>query len=169
MTRPLFASLSIVLSLNLLAGPIPPPEPPAITRPTPTLVTMADEPEAELEVALADAPLAELELAPEMVLRGDDPSPTATPPARSVGVFTITAFCLRGQMRNGEYVHHGAVATDRRVLPEGTRMTIDGLPGLYVSKDTGSGVIGAHVDVWMESCQDAIRWGRQYRTVEVIS
>jgi 3D (Asp-Asp-Asp) domain-containing protein len=80
----------------------------------------------------------------------------------------ITAYCLRGVMRNGEYVHAGAVATDRRVLPEGTRLTIDGLPGIYVSKDTGSGVLGAHVDVWMASCADAVRWGSQTRSVAVL-
>lgn len=72
-------------------------------------------------------------------------------------------------MRSGRWVYAGAVATDPRVIPLGTRLTIDGLPGTYVAEDTGGGVHGHHVDVWMSSCSAAIQWGRQTREVRVLS
>jgi 3D (Asp-Asp-Asp) domain-containing protein len=178
------------LAALLIAGlphPTPEPHPTASSAlegttltsepiPTTTLVTFADEPEVAMVGDLAESE-AWPEVAVGVVLRGDDREPvteavaepaTPSPRARSAGAFTITAYCLTGRMRNGEYVHAGAVATDRRVLPEGTRMTIDGLPGQYTSKDTGSGVIGRHVDVWFPSCQQAINWGRQTREVSLI-
>lgn len=80
---------------------------------------------------------------------------------------TVTGYCLQGVMRSGRYVYPGAVAVDPNVIPLGSRLRIDGLWREYVAEDTGGGVLGAHVDVWMASCDDAIEWGRQTREVEV--
>jgi len=174
MTRPIYASALIVLGLNLFAGDGHPAEP-SVTLPTPTpqLVTLDDEPEAAM---VGDDAPSETEPAPEGVMvasvQGDRIDPT--PPSRSVGVariFTgeISAYCISGLTRSGTQTRPGVVATDRAVIPQWTRMRIDGLPGEYVSEDTVSAVIGQRIDVYMPSCAAAIQFGRQYRTVEVLS
>lgn len=78
--------------------------------------------------------------------------------------YTITAYCLTGRMANGSFVHHGAIAVDPSVIPLGTTVYIEDL-GYYVAEDTGGGVIGNHIDVYMASCDDAIEWGRRTRLV----
>ena len=66
-------------------------------------------------------------------------------------------------MANGEQVHVGAVANN--LLPFGTRVRIDGQ--VYTVKDrTG---MGQYVfDIYTDSYDRAIQYGRQYRTVEVL-
>lgn len=81
--------------------------------------------------------------------------------------YTVTAYCLQGTMRSGAQVYNGAVAVDPRVIPLGSLVTIEGLNGVFTAEDTGGGVLGNHVDVWMASCNDAINFGRQQLTVEV--
>lgn len=80
-------------------------------------------------------------------------------------VARVTAYCLQGRSRSGEWVRSGMVATDPSVIPMYAHLTIDGLPGEYQALDTGGGVRGSHVDVWMSSCADALNWGVQYRAV----
>jgi 3D (Asp-Asp-Asp) domain-containing protein len=38
---------------------------------------------------------------------------------------------------------------------------IAGLPGVYRAEDTGGGIHGAHIDVFMESRAEALHFGRQ--------
>lgn len=70
---------------------------------------------------------------------------------------------------SGEPVRPGVVAVDPAVIPLGSRLRIDGLPGVYYAADTGSGIWGAHVDVFMASRADALQFGRRGGvTVEVL-
>lgn len=78
----------------------------------------------------------------------------------------VTAYCLQGTMRNGQYVHQGAAATDRSVIPEGSLIEIESL-GTYISKDTGGAVNGWHIDVWEPSCTVARQIGNSYRMVRI--
>ena len=66
-------------------------------------------------------------------------------------------------MANGEQVHVGAVANN--LLSFGTRVRIDGQ--VYTVKDrTG---LGQYVfDIYTDSYDHAIQYGRQYKTVEVL-
>ena len=66
-----------------------------------------------------------------------------------------------GITRSGTRARPGVVAVDPRVIPLGSRVRIAGLPGVYRAEDTGGGIIGAHVDVFMESRDEALRFGRQ--------
>jgi N-acetylmuramoyl-L-alanine amidase len=95
--------------------------------------------------------------------------PVPTPAVVRSFLASVSAYCITGVTRSGTYTRPGVVATDRSVIPQWTRMRIDGLPGEYVSEDTGSAVIGAKVDVYMPSCQAAIQWGRQHRTIHLLS
>lgn len=77
-----------------------------------------------------------------------------------------TAYCLRGTMANGRYTHHGAAATDPSVLPTGTRFVYRGR--VYTAEDTGGDVQGNRVDIWMESCRDAINYGNHIIHVRIL-
>lgn len=64
----------------------------------------------------------------------------------------------------GSFVHPGTIAVDPNVIPLGSSVYIEDL-GYFTAEDTGSGVIGNHVDVWFNDCQAALDWGRQIRNV----
>jgi 3D (Asp-Asp-Asp) domain-containing protein/peptidoglycan hydrolase CwlO-like protein len=86
---------------------------------------------------------------------------TQAPGPRPGGSMTVTAtgYCLKGSTATGLPVGPGIVAVDPSVIPLGTRMTIPGY-GEGVAADTGGGVSGARIDVWMASCQDAALFSR---------
>lgn len=98
-----------------------------------------------------------------------DPIPETEPPIEEeytrVGTFDITAYTWTGNpMANGEYPYEGCVASWD--FPIGTVLYIDGL-GTYVVKDRcpTSGV----VDIYMNSYDACIQFGRQYRMVYVVN
>jgi 3D (Asp-Asp-Asp) domain-containing protein len=61
------------------------------------------------------------------------------------------------------------IAADWRILPPGTELTINGVPG-YIVEDTGGAIKGNRLDIYMGSGQAAyeraIEFGR--RQVEVV-
>ena len=83
-------------------------------------------------------------------------------------VMTATAYCLRGVTASGTPVRAGTVAADTRILPMGSRVRIRGrdVRGDYVVEDEGPAVKGHRIDIYMPSCEDARRFGRQRVTVE---
>ena len=60
------------------------------------------------------------------------------------------------------------VAADPRVLPIGSIVAIEGLPGQRQVHDVGGAVRGRHVDLFLASCAEARAWGRQRRRVLVL-
>lgn len=78
----------------------------------------------------------------------------------------VTAYCLRGNMADGHRVHQGAVAVSSSQYSLGTRFYIPGY-GKAVAEDTGAAVGWNHLDVWMDSCQDAQNWGARYLPVTI--
>ena len=102
------------------------------------------------------------------------PIPTATPeppaPALTVqgGTYSVTFYCLRGTMANGDEVHHGAAAADASVHALGTRLWIEGWGSVTV-KDRFAWDGGAkRLDVWWPNCQEAIQFGHKYFNVTVL-
>lgn len=87
-----------------------------------------------------------------------------------LGAFKATAYCLRGRTASGSNVRRGIVAADPRVLPLGTRIQVNagGYSGTYVVADTGGGVKGRHLDFWVASCSEAVRFGRKTVMVSVV-
>lgn len=65
-----------------------------------------------------------------------------------------------GVTASGLRVRPGTAAVDPRVIPLGTVLWIPGY-GPAVATDTGGGVKGWHVDIWMEDRASAMRWGRR--------
>lgn len=85
------------------------------------------------------------------------------------GKFIATAYCLRGKTAMGHRVRKGLIAADRRVLPLGSRVSIDGgaYSGDYLVSDTGGAIKGKRIDIWMASCAEAKRFGRRSVTVSL--
>lgn len=88
----------------------------------------------------------------------------------SAGSFTATAYCLQGRTATGGSVRRGIVAADPRVLPLGTRISLNAgaYSGSYVVADTGGGVKGKRLDIWVASCAEARRFGRKSVAVSVV-
>ena len=65
---------------------------------------------------------------------------------------------------SGLWLHYGTCAVDRRLIPMGTVLYIQGY-GYAVAADTGGSIIGNRIDLFFNSYEDACRWG--LRTVKV--
>ena len=89
-------------------------------------------------------------------------------PSRSM-TMVATAYCLRGTTASGTQVHRGTAAADPRVLPLGSRISIRGRRGPYVVEDNGGAMKGRRLDIYMPSCDQAKRFGRQRVTVTIES
>jgi 3D (Asp-Asp-Asp) domain-containing protein len=96
------------------------------------------------------------------------PATTTPPPTSSGGrQLTVSATCydLQGRTATGMPVGPGVVAVDPSVIPLGSRMSIPGY-GDGVAADTGSGIQGATIDLWMTPSQCGA-WGRRTVTITV--
>lgn len=92
------------------------------------------------------------------------------------GEFELTAYCAcpiccgsYSNMENpttasGTRATAGrTIAADTSVFPFGTRLVINGQ--VYVVEDTGGAICGNRIDVFFNSHQDALNFGRQYASV----
>ena len=81
--------------------------------------------------------------------------------------FRATAYCLKGRTAMGSGVRRGIVAADPRILPLGSRIQISAgtYSGTYLVTDTGGGVKGRKLDIWVPNCTEAVRFGRKNITV----
>ena len=90
---------------------------------------------------------------------------TALPTPGSRLAFSATAYCKGETTASGAGVHSGVAAADPDLLPVGTVVQIDALPGhyngIYTVLDTGPAVQGRQVDLYMWSCYEALEFGRQ--------
>ena len=68
---------------------------------------------------------------------------------------------------SGLWLHYGTCAVDRRLIPMGTVLYVQGY-GYAVAADTGSAIIGNRIDLFFNSYGDACRWGRQSVKVYVL-
>jgi 3D (Asp-Asp-Asp) domain-containing protein len=91
---------------------------------------------------------------------------SAAPVAAGSRTLTVTAtgYSLPGSTSTGLPVGWGVAAVDPSVIPLGTHMIVPGY-GVAVAADTGASVVGATIDLWFPTTQQANAWGR--RTVDV--
>lgn len=95
----------------------------------------------------------------------------AADPARLGGSFRATAYAQTGITKSGEWTHRHVVAADPDVLPIGSRIKIrraGKYSGEYVVADTGSKVLGRHLDIYMPSEEACKRFGTKMVKVRVI-
>jgi 3D (Asp-Asp-Asp) domain-containing protein len=78
---------------------------------------------------------------------------------------TATAYCRNGKTESGTRARTGIIAADPRVFPVGSVVRIEATnrsySGIYTVMDTGAGVKGRKIDIFMPSCAQARRFGRQ--------
>jgi 3D (Asp-Asp-Asp) domain-containing protein len=90
---------------------------------------------------------------------------TALPAPGARLAFSATAYCKGLETASGVAVQSGIVASDPELLPVGSVIEIDSLPGryngIYTVLDTGPAVQGRQVDVYMWSCNEALQFGRR--------
>ena len=91
-----------------------------------------------------------------------------------LGEFTLTAYCAGscccGKWANG-YTATGTEATEGRtiavdpdLIPYGSQVLLiwpDGTQRTYTAEDCGGGINGRHIDVYLDSHEDALRFGIQ--------
>jgi 3D (Asp-Asp-Asp) domain-containing protein len=79
--------------------------------------------------------------------------------------FKATAYCKGYTTASGVAARSGVAAADPDILPVGSVIQADfesnQYDGIYTIMDTGPEVRGSELDVYMWSCFDALRFGRQ--------
>ena len=79
--------------------------------------------------------------------------------------FTATAYCKGETTASGVAVRTGVAAADPDLLPVGTVLSLDTpdrrYAGIWTVMDTGPAVQGRIVDLYVWSCHEALRFGRQ--------
>jgi len=83
--------------------------------------------------------------------------------------FTASAYCTGTITASGLAPRSGIAAADPKLLPTGSIIQLsrgaDRYDGVYTIMDTGAIVKGRHIDIYMRSCDEAVRFGR--RTVHL--
>ena len=79
-----------------------------------------------------------------------------------------TAYTWTGsRTATGTWPSRGTVAVDPRVIPLGSELYVEGY-GPTVAADTGGDIKGQRIDLYMESYEEAIQFGRRQVLVEVL-
>ena len=86
--------------------------------------------------------------------------------------FTAFAYCSGTRTSTGAVPLQGlTVAADPSVLPLGSRILITGAEqysGIYTVSDTGSKIRGRVIDIYMNSREAAIQFGRKFVDVRIL-
>ncbi|MEO8648707.1 MAG: 3D domain-containing protein [Acidobacteriota bacterium] len=100
-----------------------------------------------------------------------EPRSAAVAAGSNRGSFTATAYCLKGRTALGHGVRRGIIAADPRILRLGSRVSLGAgnYSGQYLVSDTGGGVNGREIDIWVPSCAEARRFGRRTVTVAMLA
>ncbi len=91
---------------------------------------------------------------------------TASSGGRTITV-TAVAYCLPGRTALGLPVGRGIIAVDPSVIPLGSRAYVEGY-GEAIAADTGGGIYGNKIDVWVPSLSEAYSWGARTVTVTIL-
>ena len=85
--------------------------------------------------------------------------------------YLATAYSLRGRTASGRMVSRGLIAADPSVLPLGSRVRLEhpGYSGEYLVADTGGAIRGRHIDIWIPTSREAMRFGRRTVKLTVLS
>ena len=90
--------------------------------------------------------------------------------SRAIDAMT-TAYCPADVGGNrtalGLKPKRGIVAVDPRVIPLGTKVYVEGY-GQALAADTGGAIKGNRVDIFVDSHQEAVSWGRRRVKVYVL-
>lgn len=106
--------------------------------------------------------------------------PAYNPPAKPGGVpeylyavpMLVTAYTRYDEdctdyTYQGTYLRRGLCAVDPDIIPLGTRLYVPGY-GEALADDIGGAINGHHIDLAMDSQDEAFEWGRRNVTVYVL-
>jgi 3D (Asp-Asp-Asp) domain-containing protein len=106
------------------------------------------------------------------------PAPSPAPPPRWMLEpaptlrFVASAYCRGSTTASGVMPRSGIAAADPDLLPVGSVIQIGSLgpryDGVYTIMDTGPKVQGRKLDLYLWSCDEAVRFGRRAVTVVVL-
>jgi 3D (Asp-Asp-Asp) domain-containing protein len=84
--------------------------------------------------------------------------------------FVATAYCIKGFTACGVPTGVGVVAADPKILPLGSIVRIEAgkYSGLYKVLDTGPGVRGKRLDIYVPARSEARSFGRQNIRLEIV-
>jgi 3D (Asp-Asp-Asp) domain-containing protein len=110
-------------------------------------------------------------MAPATTKSGDKNAPELIAAAAAPQTYLATAYNLPGRTASGRPVSKGIIAADPGVLPLGTRVRIEAgaYSGEYLVADTGGGVRGRKIDVWVPTMREACRFGRRSIKLTVLA
>lgn len=148
-------------------APAPAPQPASLTQLDAQMATAMRVPtEAEVERRIEE------EVARRTAERVREAAAAAFPVSQRLEM-SSTMYCLKGHMRTGVRTRDGMAAGDPRVLPLGSVVRVshpDGRPiGIFTIMDTGGAIRGNKIDLYVDSCREAIRWGRAPVVAEVLN
>ena len=148
-------------------APAPAPQPASLAQLDAQMTTAMRVPtEAEVERRIEE------EVARRTAERVREAAAAAFPVSRRLEM-SSTMYCLKGHMRTGVRTRDGMAAGDPRVLPLGSVVRVshpDGrLIGIFTIMDTGGAIRGNKIDLYVDSCREAIRWGRAPVVAEVLN
>lgn len=113
------------------------------------------------EVTMLDSRYVRLPLT--LIEPGFDPTAPPAPGARVA--FTATAYCKGLVTSAGVAPVSGVTAADPSLLPLGSVVQLDfredKYDGIYTVLDTGPEIQGREIDLYMWSCNEALRFGRR--------
>jgi 3D (Asp-Asp-Asp) domain-containing protein len=83
-------------------------------------------------------------------------------------VVESTAYTHTGNTTfTGIWPYEGVVAVDPRVIPLGTKMYVEGY-GYATAADTGGLIKGNIIDVFMDTHEKAVNWGRRQVKIYIL-
>lgn len=102
------------------------------------------------------------------------PAPSQQAPVKHKNLVLVEATAYTLAEGNGDGytatmtipVQGRTVAVDPSVIQYGTKLIIDGTPG-YIAEDCGGAIKGNKIDIFMDSYDEAINFGRQNLIVEI--
>jgi 3D (Asp-Asp-Asp) domain-containing protein len=148
-----------------LAMALPAQEPPVPQQPAPPQTPLDS---LDRRLAESTAPMVTEAMIRERETRA---AAQAFPVTRTLEL-SSTMYCLKGEMRTGVRTRDGMAAGDPRVLPLGSVVRVSrpngDLIGIFVIMDTGGAIRGNDIDLYVDSCAEARRWGRHPVVAEVL-
>ena len=148
------------------------PAPAAPTQPAPEASpsTLA---QLDSRLAATVAPAMDESAMRERERRAAETAAAAAFPVKQRLELSSTMYCLKGSMRTGVRTRDGMAAGDPSVLPLGSVVRVSRpsgeLIGIFVIMDTGGAIRGNKIDLYVDSCREAERWGRHPVVAEVLA
>jgi 3D (Asp-Asp-Asp) domain-containing protein len=95
------------------------------------------------------------------------------PQLERICMMEATAYCTGEVTRSGTRVHYGVVASDPRVIPLGSIISVEDMTtfenmGTFSVEDTGGKIKGDQLDIYVPGYKRCIRFGRRKIKVTVL-